>query len=215
MVRGTQMSDLTDAQVVAWIGRFARTVMSDEAELGELDRLAGDGDFGANVASAARKTVTGMAESPALRAESAFATLSRAFMSTGGTSGPLFGMWFREFSKALGDSSDTHALAAGAVNGLQAVQRLGHAEVGHKTMVDAMSPAAAILASCAEEGVGVQDAMLLAAQEARRGAQSTLEMRAERGRATYVGDRAVGVLDPGAVTVALFFESGVHLEATT
>ena len=63
-------------------------------------------------------------------------------LPTGGTSGPLFGMWFRELSKATAQSADAGALAAGVAAGVGTVQRLGRARVGDKTMVDAMLPAA-------------------------------------------------------------------------
>lgn len=83
-----------------------------------------------------------------------------------------------------------------------AVQRLGQAQVGDKTMVDAMLPAAAVMT-----GQDLDADLAAAARAARTGAVNTQKLRARRGRASYVGDLAVGVLDPGAVTVALFFES--------
>jgi dihydroxyacetone kinase len=74
-----------------------------------------------------------------------------AFLDTGGTSGPLYGMWFRALARAAsGDSIGLHALAAGAADGVATVQRLGRAEVGDKTMVDAMVPAAQALAAAGD-----------------------------------------------------------------
>ena len=122
-----------------------------------------------------------------------FTARSEGFLQTGGTSGPLFGMWFREFAKAFADTGVTaEVLARGAEAAVATVQRLGKAEVGHQTMVDAMAPAAA----------------------ARRGAESTRELVAVRGRASYVGEHARGVVDPGALTVALFFEAACDAVAT-
>ena len=131
-----------------------------------------------------------------------FARVSEGFLDTGGTSGPLLGMWFRELSKATAHSADAGALAAGVAAGVAAVQRLGQAQVGDKTMVDAMLPAAEAMT-----GQDLDADLAAAARAARTGAASTQKLRARRGRASYVGDVAVGVLDPGAVTVALFFES--------
>jgi dihydroxyacetone kinase-like protein len=128
--------------------------------------------------------------------------VSEGFLDTGGTSGPLFGMWFRELAKATAQRADAGALAAGVAAGVATVQRLGQAQVGDKTMVDAMLPAAEAMT-----GHDLHADLAAAARAARTGAASTQELRARRGRSSYLGDVAVGVLDPGAVTVALFFES--------
>lgn len=86
--------------------------------------------------------------------------------------------------------------------GLATVQRLGQAQVGDQTMVDAMLPAAEAMT-----GRDLDADLAAAARAARTGAASTQQLRARRGRSSYLGDVAVGVLDPGAVTVVLFFES--------
>src|SRR4051812_28551304 len=176
--------------VRAWVDSFADAVEARRDELSELDRRSGDGDFGTNVAAALARARSGAAGADS--AAGVFAAVSKAFLAAGGTSGPLFGMFFRE----LGRADD---LAAGAAAGLEAVQRLGGAQVGDKTMVDALSPAAAALAR--------GDSLADAARAARAGADSTADLVARRGRASYVGEAARGVLDPGAVTVALFFEA--------
>jgi dihydroxyacetone kinase-like protein len=145
-----------------------------------------------------------MSEGPSDSASAVFARVSEGFLDTGGTSGPLLGMWFRELSKATAQSADAAALAAGVAAGVATVQRLGQAQVGDKTMVDAMLPAAEAMT-----GQDLKADLAAAARAARTGAASTQELRARRGRASYLGDVAVGVLDPGAVTVALFFESAL------
>src|SRR5262245_12937544 len=172
------------------------------AALNELDRQSGDGDFGANLSAAVARVRTRLdgAETVA----GVFSAFSGAFMDTGGTSGPLYGMWFRALARAAdGDAVGLPELAAGAADGVATVQRLGRAEVGDKTMVDAMVPAAHALAGAGD----LRDGLLAAARAAREGAASSEAIAARRGRASYVGDVARGVLDPGAVTVALFFES--------
>jgi dihydroxyacetone kinase len=88
------------------------------------------------------------------------------------------------------------------------VQRLGNAEPGDKTMVDAMAPAAAALADCAHRELG--EAVAAAAAAAGEAAEGTAGLLARRGRASYVGEVARGVRDPGAVAVAIFFEAGVR-----
>lgn len=198
----------------AWIDRFIAAVELHHQELTELDRLTGDGDYGTNVRSALRAASLALRTSSETVAE-IFTAVSDGFLSTGGTSGPLFGMWFREFAKAAGEGLSTPQLAVAATEAVAVVQRLGHAEIGHKTMVDAMSPAAHALTVAAEEGADLWLSLARAALAARAGAESTRSLKARRGRASYVGERAVGVEDPGAVTVALFFEASLVPEAMT
>jgi dihydroxyacetone kinase-like protein len=192
--------DARDAR--EWVQRFIDVFNQQREALAELDRRAGDGDFGTNLASALRRASRRVSDGPSDSASAVFARVSEGFLDTGGTSGPLFGMWFRELSKATAQSADAAALAAGVAAGVATVQRLGHAQVGDKTMVDAMLPAAEAMT-----GHDLDADLAAAARAARTGAASTEQLRARRGRSSYVGDVAVGVLDPGAVTVALFFES--------
>jgi dihydroxyacetone kinase-like protein len=99
-------------------------------------------------------------------------------------------------------------LAAGVSAGLAVIQRLGKASVGDKTMVDAMAPAAEALTTASGRGDDPGTALVAAAAAAQVGAESTRDLVASRGRASYVGEVARGILDPGAVTVALFFRAG-------
>jgi dihydroxyacetone kinase-like protein len=204
------VADSVDAAAArAWIEAFRAAFEAQREELNDLDRRGGDGDFGTNLHSALERVRTAFADEVPATGGDVFAAVSGAFMETGGTSGPLFGMWFRELSRAApGEASlGVEALAAAAAAGVGAVQRLGGAEVGDKTMVDAMVPAADALAAAAQDGQPLAAALAAAAQAARAGADSTAELVARRGRASYVGEAARGVHDPGAVTVALFFEA--------
>lgn len=194
--------ELTGPDAREWMQRFIDVFHQQRDVLAELDRRAGDSDFGTNLTSALRQASRRMSGGPSDSASAVFARVSEGFLDTGGTSGPLFGMWFRELSKATAQSADAGAIAAGVAAGVATVQRLGQAQVGDKTMVDAMLPAAEAMT-----GHDLDADLAAAARAARTGAASTQELRARRGRSSYVGDVAVGVLDPGAVTVALFFES--------
>jgi len=198
---------LDRASARRWIDAFAADFERERTRLTELDRAAGDGDFGANLRSALGKVQQRLTVDPQT-ARAVFAAVSDAFLDTGGTSGPLFGMWFRALSRALPetDPADLTQLAEGVREGTATVQRLGGAEVGDKTMVDAMVPAAAALVDAA----GAGHALTAAAEAAEHGAASTQELVARRGRASYVGEVARGVLDPGALAVALFFRAGAR-----
>jgi dihydroxyacetone kinase-like protein len=192
-----------------WVTEFVSRFTAEMKLLADLDRQAGDGDFGTNLASALGKTqgfIDGLR--PQTFSE-VFHAVSKGFLITGGTSGPLFGMCFREIAKAAEtEPVDVKLLADGVTRGLAVIQRLGGASVGDNTMVDAIAPAARALRMCAADGAaGV--ALSAAARAAQTGAESTRDLVASRGRASYVGEVARGVLDPGAVAVALFFSSAV------
>ncbi|MFB9905792.1 dihydroxyacetone kinase subunit DhaL [Allokutzneria oryzae] len=205
------MTTLTTEHARAWADRFVAVGKDRDSELTELDRKAGDGDYGTNLRSALRRVAANLEAGPADSPHAVFLAISEAFLNTGGTSGPLFGMWFREFAKAAKDKPVTATvLGEAATNAVAVVQRLGKAEVGHKTMVDAMAPAAEALTAAAARGADVAGALAEAAKAAHIGAASTEKLLAKRGRASYVGEHARGVIDPGALTVAYFFDAASH-----
>jgi dihydroxyacetone kinase-like protein len=195
----------------AWIERFAAVFASSRDLLDDLDRQSGDGDFGTNLESAMERVAQGLEDAPPETPGAVLGVVATAFMHTGGTSGPLFGMWFTQLSRAAGAEAaiGLAELAAGAGAGLAGIQRLGGAQPGDKTMVDAMAPAAAALADAAAGGAAVADGLAQTAAAARAGADATAPMLARRGRASYVGEAARGVCDPGALTVAMLFESAL------
>jgi dihydroxyacetone kinase-like protein len=198
--------------VRAWIADFVATFRSRRAELDELDRRSGDGDFGSNLLSAIERVELELEAAPLASASEIFAALSSAFMNAGGTSGPLFGVWFREFARASAGAGglDREVLADASAKGLAAVQSLGGAGVGDKTMVDAMSPAADSLAAGAAQARELRADLAAAAVVARAGADATAELIARRGRASYVGEVSRGMRDPGAEAVAMFFEAATR-----
>ena len=182
-----------DAPANEWLSAFIERVQGAVEPLGELDRIAGDGDFGANMSAA-----FGDLELP-LRGDDAtvLENLSRRmFVRAGGTSGAVLGTLFSQLAGADG-------LAEGLRRGLTEVQALGGARVGDRTLVDALAPAAdaAETAETAETAEALPE--IFAA--ARDGATGTAGLAARKGRASYIGTGTDGVLDPGAVVVAWLF----------
>jgi dihydroxyacetone kinase-like protein len=117
-------------------------------------------------------------------------------------------MWFHEIAKAAStEPVEVSSLAAGVSNGL--APSSVSAKQGYNTMVDAIAPAADALTHAAAQQSNLGEALEAAAHAARVGAESTRSLIASRGRASYVGEVARGVLGPGAVSVALFFASAV------
>lgn len=174
-----------------------------EVELTELDARIGDGDHGINLARG--MTLVRQAMAGAGHADGGADLLRRSgrvLVSTvGGASGPLYGTLLMETGEGLAGGRPGE-LGSALVRGTIAVGRRGRSMVGQKTMLDTLVPAAQALAA------GAMPAGVPAAVEAARiGCESTRAMIAQRGRASYLGERAVGHLDPGAVSSRLLIEA--------
>ncbi|MGP2441719.1 DAK2 domain-containing protein [Streptomyces sp. JW3] len=177
---------------------YAQAARTAHDELTALDQLSGDGDFGDNL----REGLDGVERAlDGDRAEAPFTVAAGVFLDeVGGTSGPLIGLLFQEIGRALAAHGDgREGWAAGVREGLAAIQRVGEAEPGDRTLVDALVPARDAL----DGGAGFADA----ARAALAGARATAAIKARRGRASYLGERALGAPDPGATGVALLFWS--------
>jgi phosphoenolpyruvate---glycerone phosphotransferase subunit DhaL len=182
---------------------YADDVADAHAALTDLDRHSGDGDFGDNLRGGLRRAVAVREERPDT---DALAVLGEVFLDeVGGTSGPLFGLLFTELAHAVADDREG-GWATGAAAGLAAIQRVGEAQVGDRTLVDALAPAVTALQADPADLAG-------AARAAVEGARDTAELQARMGRASYVGERAKGAPDPGAVGTALFFRALARVAA--
>jgi dihydroxyacetone kinase-like protein len=195
----------------AWIAEAARVVADHRAELIALDREIGDGDHGENLDrgfSAVTGKLAGIA--PDASPADVLKTVATTLISTvGGASGPLLGTAYLKASAAVAGRADLDAAAVAdlleaAVGGI--VLR-GKAERGDKTMVDAWGPAAEAARAAADAGSGPADALAAAADAAEQGAAGTEPLVARKGRASYLGDRAIGHRDPGAESSALILRA--------
>ncbi|AQZ70701.1 dihydroxyacetone kinase subunit L [[Actinomadura] parvosata subsp. kistnae] len=192
------------ALFVAWFEEAARLVRADRDRLTRLDAAIGDADHGTNLDRGLTEVLKALAESaPASEAEvltTAGATLIRR---VGGASGPLYGSLFRQMGKVLQTPVTLAAFAGAFEEGVVAVERLGKAALGDKTMVDALAPASRALALAVRDGVGVREALDQAARAAGEGSKATIPMQARKGRASYLGERSIGHEDPGAASATL------------
>jgi len=191
-----------------WIDAFAATVAEHQQELTRLDSAIGDADHGANMARGMKAVLSALDSE---RPQTAGALLKRTGMTlvstVGGASGPLYGTFFLRMGTAAGevDSLDAAALGAALRAGVGGIVARGKAELGDKTMYDALAPAVdAYDAAAAGGGSGDIGAALRAASEAAdRGRDATVPLQARKGRASYLGERSVGHQDPGATSAAL------------
>ena len=201
---------MTDHALPDDFGRLVVTTLRESLEgaapaLGDLDRRAGDGDFGDNVRLAMKNLGRELEGGEPADYRGWVTAMSRAWLGVGGTSGPLFGMFYRDLAEAAGDGEvpDLAALAEALAAGQAVIQKYGEAEVGDRTMVDALAPAVTALREAAGSGADAVHALGAAEKAAIDAAKGTAELTARRGRASYVGDSAKGVMDPGACAMAL------------
>jgi phosphoenolpyruvate---glycerone phosphotransferase subunit DhaL len=191
---------------LAWMTRFSSLVSADAERLTRLDSAIGDGDHGSNLDRGLRAAVEALSED--LPPGRVLMTAGRTLVSkTGGASGPLYGTALRRAGKALGDASSVDAAGLGTAlrAALEGVQELGKAEEGDKTMVDALAPAVAAYEAASAEGLAT--AARAALDAAEKGAEATVPLQARKGRASYLGPRSVGHMDPGAASTVLLFRA--------
>jgi dihydroxyacetone kinase phosphoprotein-dependent L subunit len=194
------------ATVEQAIGLLAATATDRRAAWDALDGASGDGDFGSTLARGfarvlERRQHGGEANSPAALLDD---TARILIGEMGGTSGPLWGVAFLRAARVLGDASsfgveETATMLEAAVDG---IREYGDSDVGDKTLLDALVPAARATASAAKTDPPLQ-VLERAAQAAVEGASATRDLPARRGRASYAGERSVGTPDPGAVAIAV------------
>lgn len=181
-----------------WIERFAELVEADEERLTRLDAEIGDGDHGTNLHRGLTAAVAAL--EPDQPPGRTLITAGRALIAkTGGASGPLYGTALRRAGKAL---TDEQPLATALQAMLEGVQELGQAAPGDKTMIDALAPAVA-----AYEAAEPAEAAQAALAAAKQGAEATVPLQARKGRASYLGPRSIGHLDPGAASTVLLFQA--------
>jgi dihydroxyacetone kinase phosphoprotein-dependent L subunit len=194
----------------AWMEESARVVHEQRDRLTRLDAAIGDADHGANLDrgfTAIREALAG--SSPAAPGPLLTLAGTTLIKKVGGASGPLYGSSLRQMGKALGDAGTvTLADLSSALDvALETVRRLGGAEVGDKTRVDALAPACAALKQAVADGLKPPEALALAAEAAAQGAEDTVSMQARKGRASYLGPRSIGHQDPGATSTALIIRA--------
>ena len=200
----------------AWARRWIELAAADVAEqrdyLVDLDRAIGDGDHGENMDRGFKAAVEALGQAQPGSVAEVLKTVAKTLMSTvGGAAGPLYGTAFLRASKAAGDGElDGAGVAAVIAGALEGIQARGKATTGEKTMVDAWTPALEAARTAAESGSDPAAVLEAAATAAEAGAAATEPMRATKGRASYLGERSIGHLDPGAVSTSLILRAAVR-----
>ena len=167
-------------------------------ELTALDQAIGDGDHGINMRRGALAIQARAADVADMPLPAALKTVGMLCIATiGGASGPVFGTLLMTLAKELPDTPTAPDLARALHAAIAAITRLGKAEVGQKTLLDVLAPVQQLLAA------GGDDLLARTRQCAIDSANATAHLDALRGRAAFLGERAMGHVDPGARSVAL------------
>jgi len=185
---------------------LAERFEKEKEQLGDLDAVLGDGDHGVSMANGFSKANEAVKESDVEDVGQLFQNAGRALMSgIGGASGPLFAMVLLELGKSTSNQSDLtlNSFREGITNAAAAVQRLGKAKRGDKTMLDVLLPVGEALQSVSD----LEDGLEQAAKVSKNAAEKTADLAAKKGRAQYVQGGGLGHPDPGATSLSIFFET--------
>lgn len=189
---------------------IAATIELHKQELTDLDAAIGDGDHGHNMARGFEAAKAKIAQDESADAEALLKATAMALISNvGGASGPLYGTLFLKGSAvAKGKAELTLSdLALFLKTGIEGVQMRGKASYGEKTMLDVLIPVQQSIQADAEASVSAAPALEKAAKLARECAEKTKDTLATKGRASYLGERSIGHIDPGAMSSCLMIET--------
>jgi phosphoenolpyruvate---glycerone phosphotransferase subunit DhaL len=191
------MNQATLKQLIVGV---AESVIAHTEELTALDQAIGDGDHGLNMKRGFEAVLAEVDRTSALPPSDALKAAGMALvMKVGGASGPLYGTLFMTLGKAWPASTDRAGVAVAFAAAIDAVKARGKSEPGMKTMLDVLVPLAAELRA------GGNLAQLRAVATAA--AEATVPMKAIRGRASFLGERSIGHMDPGARSASLILHA--------
>lgn len=195
------LMELTKELLAEWISRFYEKIQNNKGYLSDLDAAIGDGDHGNNMARGMQAVTESLEKNETADATQSLKLIAMALISkVGGASGPLYGTAFLEMAKASNDTKDLGELLQEALSG---IEKRGGAQPNDKTMVDVWNKV-----------VSKADDSSLTNADIESAVESTKDMVAKKGRASYLGERSVGHLDPGAVSSGYLFEALLEAEGS-
>ena len=180
----------------------AEAVIAQSEHLTALDQAIGDGDHGINMKRGLENVLTDLdniiAKPPAEALKSGGMTM---VMKVGGASGPLYGTLVMTLGKEWppDDELDSAKLSQMLAASLEALKKRGKADLGAKTMLDVLAPV--------QQALEANKSMAEISAIAQQAAEATIPMKATRGRASFLGDRSIGHMDPGACSSALMIQT--------
>lgn len=188
---------MTNETLKKWLQLFTDKVVENKQYLSDLDTPIGDGDHGANMARGTTEMMKAITEK---NPETVTDTLKLSAMTliskVGGASGPLYGSAFMGMTKASMKSEDIVGILEA---GLADIQKRGKGEIGEKTMIDTWAPTIEALKNNE-----------LTIEKVQGFTEATKDIKASKGRASYLGDRSIGHIDPGSMSSAYLFETMIE-----
>jgi phosphoenolpyruvate---glycerone phosphotransferase subunit DhaL len=203
------MMAVTRDTVQDWMKLFAQSMEEHRAELVALDTAIGDGDHGTNMDRGMRKAIEKLDSQEQPDVGAVLKTVAMALVSSvGGAAGPLYGTLMLQMGTALAGQQevDLETYAAAWRKGAEGVQARGKAQLGDKTMLDALIPGVEALEKAKDLDTGLQDA----AQAAQEGMRDTIPLVARKGRASYLGERSRDHQDPGATSTTYLYQTAAE-----
>ncbi len=201
---------VTQEQIITWIESIATVIAQNKDYLTELDAAIGDADHGMNMNRGFQKVITQLPTVSEQDIGTILKTVSMSLISSvGGASGPLYGTFFLKASTAvMGKQALTEAdMSALLKAGIDGVVQRGKANLGDKTMLDALSPGVEAFNQAVESGSDTVAALEKAVVAAENGMKQTIPLVAKKGRASYLGERSAGHQDPGATSSYLILKT--------
>ena len=195
------------------LGDVAVAVRTSADELSELDRAIGDGDHGANLRRGFDAVATLGPELDAMPVGKALQKAGMTLvMKVGGAAGPLYGSLLMGIGKSLSEEPCSEEpsrsdLADALQAGVDAVRQRGRSDTGDKTMLDVLVPVCEALRDAVTRSMETSRLLDSLAATAGRGLESTRALQARKGRASFLGERSIGHLDPGARSSQLIVET--------
>ena len=198
---------------LAVVQAMAAAMEENRKHLTKLDSEIGDGDHGNNMHRGFQAALERLEGTELQTPADVLKAVSTALVGkVGGAAGPLYGTAFLRASTSLSGKEDLSSedVAEAMEAALGGVKQRGKAEEGDKTMIDALAPAVAAAKEAASSGKGVGEVSREAAEAAGEGAEATVPLTARRGRASYLGERAAGHMDPGARSTYLLLDAAAR-----
>ena len=187
----------------------ADRIRANRDELTRLDSAIGDGDHGTSISRAMDIAEKVVRDSDKKEIKGLLKDVGWGVMGVdGGAIGPLLGSFLMGLGKGIGEQEaiDCATLAAMFEAGLAGVSRQTKAQIGDKTIMDALLPAVSAIREAADTGKSIKEALANAAEAAQKGAVSTKDFTARYGRAKNLGERVLGTQDPGATSMSFLFQ---------
>lgn len=205
---------ITKKDVLAWINRLQKIYNENKEYLTELDSAIGDADHGINMNRGFTTVKTELEKTPPQDISAALKITAMTLIRTvGGASGPLYGTFFLRASNICTSKTDLQASDVVALfeAGLEGIGQRGKAQLGDKTMVDALMPAVNAMKQALQDGADLRQLLKQGVAAAEKGMEGTIPLQARKGRASYLGERSIGHQDPGATSSYLLLKTALNV----